>query len=222
MNKKILISLISTTLFMFAGSDVNLNKKDMIDFGINGQMYDIKEDHFMKDIEKRVNQKELRKKMLASLKKAVNEQVISKPNLPYIKEKNRYIIDNYVVLDKDIKNLDGTVIYPAGTKRLIKNTMKVDICFMEGSNPALLKNQIDYFDKLTKERSGEHGECVYFVANKSIKDLDEKYNPKKFYPLKKQYARNFMVKSIPTYIHIQNGKREVISFPIDMFKHEVK
>ena len=227
MKNKILIGLLLTSMTLFAGvstskdKKINFGEKDMIDFGIRGQMYDIKEKNILEEMHENIKKMDIKKQLGTALRKAIKKQTFARPNLPYIKKNHIYETENYVILPRDVKKLNGDVIYKKGDKYFIDQKEPLNICFVDGSNQIMLANQIKYFDSLVK-KTGSQRDCFYFLANASVLKANQDFPPKTFYPLEKHYADKFMVKSIPTYIHIKNKKREVKEFSINMFKHEVK
>ena len=214
MKLKIIIAtliLISSTLF-----------SEVVELGIHGHMYDIQEEHFMEEVKRKINDKAKQMNFKKLAKESVMKGSIGKTDLPFGQELTSYEMDNYQILQHDVLNPAGRVFKKKGEKLIINTQRPISICFIDGSNKIMFQNQIDYFDKVTKKKYGEFAECTYMVSNKSVIELREEYFGRKFYPSQKIYEDRFMVKSIPTYIHMEKTKRQVYTFPIDMFKHEVK
>ena len=200
---------------------VATEKIEIKDFGIDGHMYDIVEENMMKTIkDKTDNFKITKKQMRKILKNEMEKQAVGTTNLPFGKEKKEYSEKNFQVLQQDVFNPLGRIYKKKGEKVYINSPKPLDICFIDGSNPILLKNQIKYFDKLVTKTNSIR--CIYMVSNKSVLDLNTEYYPRIFYPANKAYEERFMVKSIPTYIHIEKDRKYFYSYPIEMFKHEVK
>jgi len=212
MKKYLLLGLIVSSLY---------SKSDFIDFGIDGHMYDIKEENIRQTIIDKVDNFKISKEDLTEkIKKAMREQSVGTTNLPFGEEVTAYVEDNYQILNQNIRNPAGRIIKKKGDRVLLNTPKSLDICFIDGSNDILLKNQIKYFDAVVSKKHGLS--CVYMVSNKSVLDLNKEYYPRLFYPSKSAYERRFMIKSIPTYIHIEKDKKYFYSFPIEMFKKEVK
>jgi len=191
------------------------------DFGIDGHMYDIVEENMMQTIRDKADNFQITKeKMRAILKREMKKQSVGTTELPFGKEKKEYSEKNYQILNQDVVNPLGRVIKKKGDKVLLNTPKSLDICFIDGADPVLLKNQIKYFDKLVTKTNGLR--CVYMVSNKSVLDLNKEYYPRLFYPSKSIYEQRFMIKSIPTYIHIEKDRKYFYSYPIEMFKKEVK
>ena len=221
--KIIILSLISTSLLLSAEKTIEEKvAPDMVNFGIIGKMYDIKEENFMDLIKRKMKGYDFKKIVTKTIVSEVEKQGNVNPGLGYVKEKRIRKMKNSVILDRDIKKPNGEIVYKKGTEYMLPDKTKRDFCFVDGSNMIMLKNQISYFDKLAFKNTGRLSRCIYFVAKLHVQKLSKDYPLRNFYPLERAYADKFMVQSLPTYIHIENGEREIIEFPIDMFKHEVK
>lgn len=211
--KKILIILGLTSLL----------SAEVVDLGITGSTYPIVEENFMDMIKDAVKELKIEKKDIEKkIRKSVIDQSKGTTELPYGKSVKRYSEKNYQIIPQDIYNPLGRLYKKAGEKVLLNTPVPLDICFVDGTNLNILKNQIEYFDKVVKKQSGNGANCVYMVSNRSVLELNKIYYPRTFYPSKKAYEDRFMVKSIPTYVHIYKYKKDFYSFPINMFKHKVK
>lgn len=207
----IFLILINTILF-----------SKIVDFGIQGQMYDIEEENMNNIIKSKLAeiQSASNKKMIKkALKKKINAAAVGTTELPFGKEMKTYQEDNYQILERDIVNPYGRVFRKKGEKVLINTTKPLDICFIDGANKEILYNQIEYFDMVLAKKERE---CTYMVSNINVFKLNKKYAPRKFYPSKEIYEERFMIKSIPTYIHIDGYKKSFYSFPMKMFTNEGK
>jgi len=213
MKKTILFSLLIY-------SNLNAN---VVDFGVSGHEYRIPEENLMRTIESEVEafQKKLSKdKLQGIIKEEIKTQSIGYSNLPTVTRVSAYEVDNYQIIDQDIKNPAGRIWKRKGEKVLMNTIQPLDLCFVDGSNMLTLLNQIEYFDAVAKQKS--NSECTYMISGRSVLFLNNKLAPRVFYPAKKAYEDRFLVKSLPTYIHIEGTKKLVYSFPISMFKHKVK
>lgn len=212
MIKKINLLLILSANLLFA---------EAVNLGVSGNLYEIPEENFKITIEKAVDELDLNEtKIKETVLNGVKEQAFGTTNLPFGKKVEAYESDNYQIIGKDIFNPLGRLIYKKGDKVLMKTYSPLDLCFVDGSNLVSLKNQIEYFDKVVKKKSNT--ECTYMVSNRSVLELNKEYYPRLFYPARPAYERRFLIKSIPSYVHIEGSKKLVYSFPIDMFKSEVK
>ncbi len=218
------LNLFSTKILLILGVVTSMSAQvKVVDLGKTGGTYPIVEENFMDMIEEAVKELNINKKDIEKkVRKSVIDQSKGTTNLPYGKKVKRYSEKNYQILPQDIYNPLGRLYKKAGDKVLINTPVPLDICFVDGTNLKILKNQIEYFDKVVAKQSGIEGRCVYMVSNRSVLELNKIYYPRVFYPSKKAYEDRFMVKSIPTYVHIYKDKKDFYSFPINMFKHPVK
>ena len=207
-------------LFVVFGS---LSNAKVVDLGKSGHTYDIPEGSMLEFLENGAKelQSTLTKDKLAEIiKSEIKRHSIGYSDLPNIKTVTAYETDNYQIIDKDIRNPAGRLWKKKGEKVLMNTLQPLDLCFVDGKNLTSLLNQIDYLDKVVGQKSSV--ECTYMVANRSVLFLNDKLYPRVFYPTNKAYEDRFMVKSLPTYIHIEGAKKLVYEFPISMFKHQVK
>lgn len=209
-------------LFLIAAI-ITFSFSDVIDLGTDGQLYEITEENLYKTIEDSVKELQVNPEIIQNqIKEAVKKQSFGETDLPFGTETKIYEDINYQVLEQDIVNPLGRVFKKAGDKILMDTYPALDLCFVDGSDMTMLRNQIKYFDEIVKQKSGNDAECTYMVSNRLVLELNREYHPRLFYPSKKAYEDRFMVKSIPTYIHIIGKKKYFYSLPMDMFKHEVK
>ena len=195
----------------------------IVDLGKTGATYPIVEENFMDMIENAIKDLDIKKEDIErKVREQVKEQSYGTTSLPFGRKVERYSEKNYQIIPQDIYNPLGRIYKKAGEKVLLNTPVPLDICFIDGTNMNILKNQIEYFDKVVEKQSGKGASCVYMVSNRSVLELNKIYYPRIFYPSKKVYEDRFMVKSIPTYVHIYKYKKDFYSFPINMFKHKVK
>jgi len=202
---------------------VSISTASIIDLGKTGHTYPIQEENFYDQIKEAAKKLNITKEGLEKkIKESVLEQSKGTTDLPFGTKVKRYSEKNYQILPEDIVNPLGRVYKHKGDKVLLTTPKPLDLCFVDGKNMKMLINQITYFDKVVKKQSGKNARCTYMVSNRSVLDLNRLYSPRLFYPSKKAYEERFMVKSIPTYIHIYKEMKDFYSFPMSMFKHEVK
>ncbi|HIP33980.1 MAG TPA: hypothetical protein EYG89_04520 [Bacteroidia bacterium] len=203
------IALLSSTLFSIE------------DYGIQGKLYKIKEISLNKEIKDAVKDFKLSKKDIQDkVVSEVKKQAYGKSKLPYVDKVSIKESENYQILQQDIINPLGRIYKRKGEKVLMKTFQPLDLCFVDGTNMEMLLNQIMYFDRVSEKNAG--GDCTYMVSGRSVLELNKRFFPRRFYPARDSYEKRFFITSIPTYVHIENDRRKVYSFPIQMFKNEIK
>lgn len=184
-----------------------------IDFGVHGELYDIKEKDFFEEVKEGVKNIDV-EEVRASVKKEVMKQAKKKTSLPYCQEDNERTELDYVVLKENIYNPSGRLYKKKGTKVFAPLSEAFDVCFVDGSNDVMLKNQIDYFDKKTDKK------CVYMVSDKNIIDLWKTYpnRANDFYPTGASFEKRFNVSCYPTRVHMINNDRTLYEKGLERFK----
>jgi hypothetical protein len=188
---------------------------NFIDLGIDGPQYDIKETDFLKTMENGLNDINYTK-IESDFKKSLDKQLHGENNLPVCKEDYQFKDKDYIVLKQDIYKPSGDVYKKKGEKIYTPIPKPLNICFIDGTNSILIKNQMDYFDELTNHS------CIYHVSKTNIMDLYEKYplRQRDIYPTKSGYEERFNVKCLPTLIHLNQNDRYRIELNINQFKHQ--
>jgi hypothetical protein len=196
-----------------------------IDLGISGNLYEIKEDNILiemrkelKDLSKKINNEKLK----TYIKEDIYKQSVGHSKLPFCLKDKKTVELNSFKLQEAIINPLGRVIKKKGDSITIKNPIPLDLIFVDGSNLIELKNQIDYFDEMSKTLSGSTVNTDYFVMNRSVIELNKKYQPRMFFPSRESYEKHFKINCYPTWIHLEGDKRYKFEVSIEKFKHRGK
>ena len=184
------------------------------DLGQKGHMYDIVEEDFMVTIKN-----ELKKLDIEALKQEFKQQIIQQAtgssNLPLCRDDNNREEDDYLVLKQDLYTPTGRLYQKKGTKVLAPLQYPLDLCFVDGSNLTVLKNQIDFFDKKTDQK------CIYLVKDRNILNVHDIYpnRSSSFFPVKERDEKRFNVSCYPSMVHLIGNTRTISEHSYEKFKN---
>lgn len=183
------------------------------DLGRAGFDYPILEENFLDVIKKGVEELDI-EAMKDEVKRQLIVQATGENNLSVCQNENVVKEFDYTILPETIFTPTGKVYKEKGTKITSYLAIPMDICFVDGTNKHILKNQIEFFDKETK------GKCTYMISNANILDIYKEYpnRDRDMYPSKKQYEDRFNVKCNPTRVHLIHNDRIKYEYSVEKFK----
>jgi len=180
--------------FLFFVLIVSAANAQVVDFGVKGELFDIKEKNgnvLIKEKLSKLDYKKLEKELAKEVESMKTSHLPIKTSMADFDET---AIDVYRT-NRDIKNYDGTMMYRKGDviPTMIPHGIKKEMCFVDG--------------KLSKEITTaiiqEFGKnCIYFVNNMNVELFSEIYNIDA-YPMggqNKIFLSRYGVKELPTKI----------------------
>lgn len=187
------------------------------DLGSGGKSYEIIENDFFDDVKKGIKELKI-EEIQEEVKKEVYKQAKGEDNLAYCKDYKEETEEDYMILKDNIYSPSGMLFQEKGTKMYTSIDKPLDLCFIDGTNEIMLKNQVEYFDKITNKK------CIYSVSNKNILEVYKLYpeRSEQFFPSKKGFEDRFDVKCKPTHIHLIKNDRIKKEHGIDKFKTRVE
>lgn len=204
------------TIILFICISLFAQQDKYIDFGVNGRTYPILENDFEEEIKKKVqefkiDQEEVRKQVIAEVKKAA----LKTTNLPLcLKDKNMKPEIDYVAVPENVFNPLGRLIYSKGQKleSKIPAGKTLDLCFVDGRNKIATKNQINELSKI-------YPKCIFLIANENVLYLREEFKDKEIFPTSKPQEDRFGIECYPATVHMELNTKENKYYSYDRFKN---
>lgn len=184
---------------------------DVVDMGVIGPTHEIKEKHFIKNIETKlaaIQVGDIKKQLLASVAKKANV----KSDLAGCKITSSTKEDNIFVLNQDYKDIGGKVIFAAGKELKRKYMVASSMCVVDGSNLEFAKKSLD---KLL-----EVGTCSkVMVANADFRELKKATTHNtSFYPFHKQLSESLLVDCLPSRAEAYKTSIQIDTIAIEEIK----
>ena len=187
------------------------------DFGVQGKEYNITEpdmyEIIMSSVENFKKSEEMLNLRKEFIKKVKEKSIFNYSNNFCSKNRSSEWKDDYYTYKQDMRNPFGRIIQKKGDRLLTPAIPgEKDLCFVDGSNDIVLKNQISFFKKQTKNN------CLFVIQNKSVIDIWKKFPNIDIYPGSKALYDRFGVKCIPSIVKMSGSKMKVNQYSIEYFK----
>lgn len=213
------IALILLCSLLWGNIEEETTPKDYVDLGIQGRLYDIKEQDILAQIEQTAKNFKLDQKLV---RKSVEEQIAAaanrSTNLPLCEkdEKGKSETDIYTI-PTDIINPMGRMIVRKGDKiksKLPQGT-ELNICFVDARNIISGENQIKSF--MAKEPK-----CLFLIANADVRNLREKFPELDIYPTSEMQESRFGLKCYPSKLHFESDQKQFTYYSYESFSKDAR
>lgn len=195
MRKSLLFFFVTLVLFATSGQST------IIDYGIKGTQYQIKEEDFNKMV-----QRKLKKLRIQKVKKELTENIYEsmKSNVSIsscTKNSNDYVEKDYIIAPIDVILPSGEILAKKGERISVPANSYLpdaELCIVDGTNE---DQMVDDINSLYKQNS----KCNFILNNYSVLDFKKKFpQVKHVYILNDSIVKRFRIGCIPTRIELKN------------------
>jgi hypothetical protein len=117
-------------------------------------------------------------------------------------------MDLYNPMGRIWKKSGSKILAPAFPDGIVKN-----LCFIEGKNLIVAKNQISFFKKKMTD-------CLYLVNNMDVRELIKFFPNEKIFPNQEAIKKRFDLKCFPASITFKKDLRKINYYDYEYFKTE--